>query len=91
MWQIEAIIAGKPLEKDGGLNRERFTFWLDKISDWRRTSEKFGMKITRVDKATNPVAQAKELRRLQFLRPHRHMGLQDDAFDDTDLPDVVIV
>lgn len=82
---------GKPLEKDGGLNRERFAYWLDKISDWRRAGQKFGMNITRVDKTITPVAQAQEMRRLQLLRPQRQALMVEDAFDDTDLPDVILV
>jgi hypothetical protein len=64
---------------------------MDKISDWRRAGDKFGMNITRVDKSTTPVLQAQELRRLHFLRPQRHAALPEDAFDDADLPDVVLV
>jgi uncharacterized protein (UPF0548 family) len=89
--QMESIISRRHMDTDGGLNRERFQQWMDAITDWRMQGEKFGVRITKLDRKQTPVQQARVLHKVQVLRPHRRHAKADALFDDSDMPDVVVV
>lgn len=79
------------MDTDGALNRERFQHWMDTITEWRMNGEKFGVRITKLVKSQTPIQQAQLLHKVQVLRPHRQHAKTDNVFDDSEMPDVIVV